>query len=296
VTLGTAGGPVTRLERSQPSNALVVGKSVYVFDAGDGLLRQLAAARLAESDVRAVFLSHHHLDHVAGLQPLILSRWLLYSALKPLQILGPRGTQELVNGLIAASAPIERAPVTVEGPQVPSVASSVDVLDLPTRPTPGLVYEDELIKVTAVEVDHFHLRGDIPIERRPQALAYRVEAAGRTFVFTGDTGPSRGLAGLSEGADVLISEVVNLTAIESSLRKNRTMPPRQLEGLIAHMAQDHLTAAAIGEMAAQAKVGRVVLTHLVPGLDGERDLSGYTRGIAARYHGPVTVATDLARF
>lgn len=36
VTLGTGGGPLTRLRRSEPANALVVNGAVYLFDAGDG--------------------------------------------------------------------------------------------------------------------------------------------------------------------------------------------------------------------------------------------------------------------
>jgi len=43
-------------------------------------------------------------------------------------------------------------------------------------------------------------------------------------------------------------------------------------------------------------VGRVVLTHLAPGMDEERDTSGYTTGISAHFRGPVTVANDLDRF
>ena len=41
---------------------------------------------------------------------------------------------------------------------------------------------------------------------------------------------------------------------------------------------------------------RVVLTHLAPGNDAERDTSGYTAGISPLYRGPVTVANDLESF
>ena len=49
-------------------------------------------------------------------------------------------------------------------------------------------------------------------------------------------------------------------------------------------------------MAARARVKEVVLSHLVPGYDGETDMSGYTRGIDEHYKGPVHVARDLDRF
>jgi hypothetical protein len=63
LTLGTGGGPLTRIERSEPANAVVVDGDVYLFDVGDGAQRQLAAAKLPLQRVRAVFLSHHHVDH-----------------------------------------------------------------------------------------------------------------------------------------------------------------------------------------------------------------------------------------
>ena len=66
---------------------------------------------------------------------------------------------------------------------------------------------------------------------------------------------------------------------------------------MAHMQQDHLTPAQVGLLAAQAKVKRVVLTHVVPGMDGEAGTTaGYVAGIAERHQGPVTGARDLDRF
>jgi ribonuclease BN (tRNA processing enzyme) len=76
ITLGTGGGPVIRVKRSEPANAVVVNGSVYLFDVGDGVQRQLAAAGLPLTSVKAVFISHHHMDHNAGLGPLVMSRWL----------------------------------------------------------------------------------------------------------------------------------------------------------------------------------------------------------------------------
>src|SRR3546814_13294065 len=52
--LGTAGGPIPRQERSHPANALVIGGQVYLLDAGDGLLRQLAAKSLNFGPAREI--------------------------------------------------------------------------------------------------------------------------------------------------------------------------------------------------------------------------------------------------
>src|SRR5688572_10997522 len=98
VTLGTGGGPVIQLKRAQPANALVVGDAVYLFDVGPGTQRQMKAAGIELGQVKAVFLSHHHLDHVGGLGPLLVNRWIngLRSAIP---VFGPDGTESMTNGM-----------------------------------------------------------------------------------------------------------------------------------------------------------------------------------------------------
>jgi ribonuclease BN (tRNA processing enzyme) len=128
----------------------------------------------------------------------------------------------------------------------------------------------------------------------PRAYAFRIEAAGRTFVYTGDTGPTENLDKLAKGADVLVSEVIDLQAAAAMARK--TLPPEAVAPLIPHLRQDHLTPEQVGQVAGRADVREVVVTHLSPGLDSEKDVSGYTQGIAPAFKGKVVVAADLDRF
>src|SRR5690349_21594884 len=58
VVLGTASGPNSEAARAQPANALIVAGQVYLVDAGDGAVAQLAKAGLRLGAVRGVFLSH----------------------------------------------------------------------------------------------------------------------------------------------------------------------------------------------------------------------------------------------
>ena len=61
ITLGTHGGPVSDRNRSQPANALVVGEAVYLVDAGDGAVQQLArAGAVAGGTARGVHQPHPH--------------------------------------------------------------------------------------------------------------------------------------------------------------------------------------------------------------------------------------------
>ena len=294
VTLGTGGGPVIRVKRSEPANAVVVNGAVYLFDVGDGVQRQMAAAGLPLASVKAIFISHHHMDHNQGLGPLMMSRW-LFDPIPAIPVIGPPGTRTMVAGLAAANQATANAPVTVGGPPSPPVAATVKAVDLePVLGAPTEIYRDDNIRVLAISVDHFHLPPAMVLDPAPRAYAFRIETRGRVFVFTGDTGPSENLETLAKGTDVLVSEVVNLGAAAASMGK--TLPPAALTPLLTHMGQDHLTPEQIGRLASRAGVGEVVLTHLAPGGDGETDLAGYTAGIAPAFKGKVVVAADLDRF
>jgi len=295
VTLGTAGGPRIYVERSQPANAVVVGGAAYLFDTGDGVQRQMKAAGLSLEQVRAVFISHHHLDHNAGLGPLIMNRWLL-GVYGKIPVIGPPGTAKMIRGMAAAFRPVEVAPITIGGPPKPLLLSTLQPQDLAGRmDAPRVIYEDENIRVLAITNNHFNFEaGSVP-HREARSYSYRIESRGRSMVYTGDTGPSPNLERLAQGADLLVSEVIDLPR-ELEILKRTKLPPSMIEGLMAHMELDHLTPSQIGQMASRAGVAEVVLTHLVPTVEGDSDLSGFTEGLRNTFKGKVHIAKDLDRF
>lgn len=77
-------------------------------------------------------------------------------------------------------------------------------------------------------------------------VATRFEAGGVSFVYSGDSGPLGGLPGLAAGCDVLLCE-----ATLTGERTDTTYPY-------------HLTALEVGELAASAGAGRLIVTHLPP--------------------------------
>lgn len=296
VTLGTGGGPVTRLKRSEPANAVVVNGKAYLFDVGDGVQRQLAGAKIPLQSVRGIFISHHHIDHNGGLAPLVVTRWLLNSH-APLPVFGPPGTADMVSAVAQAYRATELAPIAIGGAPMPPIRTTLAARDLPADiAAPRLIYEDEHIRVLAVTNDHYHFPAGSAEARGARSYAYRIEAGGRSFVFTGDTGPSRRVEALAKGADVLVAEVIDLAGTERMLRAAPDLPAPAIAGMMAHMEQDHLTPPQVGELAARAGVRKVVLTHLSPGADSETDTSAYTAGLAAHFKGEVIVARDLDRF
>ena len=296
VTLGTGGGPLARLDRSQPSNALGVGDAVYLFDVGDGVQRQMVAASLRLRDVRAIFVSHHHIDHNGDLAPLLVTRW-LFNNHEIVPVIGPPGTVWMVEQIASAYRATELAPITIGGPKKPAIAKSVAGRDLAhTLNEPAVVYEDDAVRVLAVANAHYHFAVGSEEDRFARSYSFRVETAQRTFVYTGDTGPSENVVKLAADAAVLVSEVIDLAAMGSVLRRARDIPASALAPMLAHMEQDHLTPVQVGRLAAKANVKRVVLTHLAPGMDDEEGTTGYIKGIAGSYSGPVSVAHDLDRF
>ncbi|MEI2821441.1 MAG: MBL fold metallo-hydrolase, partial [Marmoricola sp.] len=64
VLLGVAGGPPPEIGRAGISSALVIGDRVYVIDCGRGAVTQYAQARLKFKNLRGIFVTHLHADHV----------------------------------------------------------------------------------------------------------------------------------------------------------------------------------------------------------------------------------------
>ncbi len=294
VTLGTGGGPRVQVNRSQPANAVIVGESVYLFDVGEGTQRQLKAAGIEPARIRGVFLSHHHVDHVGGLWTLLVTRW-IEGRYDPLPIYGPPGTVRMVEALVAAARPMELAPVAL-GPALPPIGSTVKPMDLAADlSTPRLALDDGKVRVLAVLNDHYHFPEGSASAREARSYAFRVEAGGASVVYSGDTGPSPRLEALARNADMLVSEVMDLEAIQRSLA-GASMSAALREGVLKHVALSHLTPGEVGAMARRANVRSLVLTHLVPGLDGEPNDNGYLAGLPDVFRGPVVVARDGQAF
>ena len=70
-----------------------------LVDCGSGALGALAATDVGYEAVGSVLLTHHHLDHVSDLLPLLKARWLAGET--ALEIVGPDGTEALVEDLLA---------------------------------------------------------------------------------------------------------------------------------------------------------------------------------------------------
>lgn len=102
-----------------------------------------------------------------------------------------------------------------------------------------------------------------------ETLAMSADANGRTLVYTADTAWNDGLVAFARNANVLIAE--------ASLQEPDT-PASQV----------HMTAEEAGKLAKTAGVGRLVLTHIVPGLDPMVSLEQAGK----HFTGKIIAATD----
>ena len=293
IVLGTASGPVSEPGRAQPANALIVGGQIYLVDAGDGAFAQLARAGYRLPAVRAVFLSHLHFDHTAGMLAVIGLRMQLESR-ATLTVYGPVGTQEFVDGLLAAAAPAMRAGYGIPGEQW---HVNVEVVEL----SDGDAIDVAPMRVRVVENSHFSMPEGSDELPPASSLSYRFDLPERSIVYTGDTGPSDALAALARDVDLLVSEMIDVDEVLSAMRPlGSTAPdavdPQTLTGFPWHMYAHHMTPVQVGELAGAANVARLVVTHFAPNPQSSEQAQRFLNAIAENYAGDAELGRDLGRY
>ena len=273
VLLGTAGGPTPKRTRAAPAQALEVDGTVYVVDCGNGVGRQMAQAKLPFTQLRHVFLTHHHSDHDADLVTLPLLAWGADNV-GTVTLHGPPPMRGPVReGLRAHASDIE---TRVKDEGRPDLRK---LLHVHTVEKDGLVLDDGHVRVTAARVSH------PPIE---DAFAYRFDLRGWSVVISGDTAPSENLVRLAEGADVLVHEVLLADAAEVArwLEKPPDHP------LVQHVVRSHTSFRDVGRIAREAGVKTLVLSHFVPG-DAPVDKDAVLAEIRKSFDGKVVFGEDL---
>jgi len=271
VTLLGTGNPRPSMERFGPSTLVETsaGKRVLV-DAGRGATQRLwqlgSGPLLASVDV--VLLTHLHSDHVVGLPDVWLSGW-LFGRTKPLRVVGPPGTAELVEGLKKAYAFDVKTRRDLDE-RLPAAGAEMSAREVDS----GLALEEDGLKVVAVAVDHGPVK---------PALGWRLDFGGRSVVLSGDTRPSDALLAVAKGVDLLVHEVVSP---EVERRVAKVLDPARVERVIAH----HTTPEDAGRIFAAAKPRLAVYSHVVPSPTTAQDLIGPTR---KTYAGPLVVGEDL---
>ena len=289
ITLGTIAGPVSNANRAQPANALTVNDDLYLVDAGDGAVGQLAKVGFRVDEIDGLFISHLHFDHTGGVLA-VLGLQSQLNAKKALKVFGPPGTKTFINGLVAGMEPINAA-----------------AFGMPNRSWKTLVEVEEVVQGSTIELDgvtvhvaensHFAIPEQSGQPEKAKALSFRFDLENRSIVYTGDTGPSEALEKLAKGADLLVSEMMDIDAIlVEILGNNPDMPQRQYDGVEWHLRAHHLLPIQVGELASNAGVKRLVVTHMAPNVTTAEMAKRYLDEIAEVYDGEAVIADDLDRF
>jgi ribonuclease Z len=265
VFLGTSGSAPTA---GRSPTALLVrrGGDRLLFDCAEGTQRQLMRSTVGLPDLEQVFISHFHADHYLGL-PGMLKTFGLRQREVPLTVYGPPGLRELFGDLrrvfgkvrypvevveVRAGEALERDGYKILVFPVHHGVSAVgyalvedvrpgffdveaaDALGVPPGPARGELQRGESITLDDGKV----VTPDMVLgEARP----------GRRIVIPGDTAPAETVRVLSEGVDVLVHEA---TFTEDERE-------RAAETL-------HSTARQAAELARDAGVRMLALTHLSP--------------------------------
>ena len=272
ILLGT-GTPNADPERSGPSLAIVVGSNSYIVDFGPGVVRRASALSkqwggkieaLNANNLKLAFLTHLHSDHTAGYADLILTPWVLGRNI-PLEVYGPKGLTQMTEDLLEAY----RSDISyrLDGLE-PANALGWQVTT--HEITEGVVFQDDLIEVTAFKINHGSW---------DNAFGYRFVTPDKTIVISGDTRPSQNLIRYSEGADILVHEVYSQAGFD-----------KKTEVWKKYHASHHTSTFELGEIAKKTKPGLLVLHHILFWGATEEELLDE---ISQIYDGLVSIGSDM---
>jgi ribonuclease BN (tRNA processing enzyme) len=261
-----SGGPWIKADRASTSYLVWVGEQAKILiDMGGGAFLRFGQSQAKLSDLSMIAISHLHPDHVSDLPALL---WLSQQIRQePLLISGPSGNDQAPEFGIFLSRLFDEKngafPLlssTLGGGQgrpAPGVRLNVRVVDA-AKPETTKVLDGAGITVTALGIPH----GGMP------TLAYRAQTHGVSIVFSSDqTGTEPRFTAFAKGANVLIMHMTIDAGASSPL---------------------HASPLVVGQIARDAAVGRLVLSHL-----GQFDLDPAIAEVRKSYAGPLTVGTDL---
>ena len=293
VFLGTAAA-VPSTERGLPALLVAKGSSRFLIDCGEGTQRQLMRAGVGFRGLTHVLLTHAHLDHVLGLAGLFATL-ALYRLDGTVEIIGSEETVGFVGRYLADTIGPERdgsyrlravspGPVLVrqdwhldafavahrrteslgyrfqEEPRHPLIPARLDALGIPEGPERSTLAQGRPV----VLADGRHIMPDV---------VHGAPIAGAALAVVGDTEEIAGLVEPVRGADALVIEA-------TFLERDATLA----------RARGHLTAAAAAQLAREAAVGELLLTHISGRYRPQEILAE-----AARHFPNVRVVADFDR-
>jgi ribonuclease BN (tRNA processing enzyme) len=280
--LGSGGPELTDNRASSSYLVWISGKPRVLVDIGGGAALRFGESGATVSDLDVILFTHLHVDHSADLPALIKASF-FEDRIRPLPVYGPAGnkvmpsTVTFVRALFDGTRGAYRYLGDFLSPmgsntyklQPHNVGEQRDKIRASRKTGDKIwsVFANERLKTSATAVAH----GAIP------ALAWRIEAGGKSMVFSGDTnGEGDHLEQIARQADLLVAH---------------NAVPEGASGVERFL---HMPPSVIGRIAHEAGVKQLVLSHRM-----RRTLGRETEtmdAIRKDYAGPVEFANDLACF
>ena len=273
ITLLGTGSPLPSATCAGPSTLVQAGGQNIVVDAGRGVIMRLVGAMCPPPFISAIILTHLHSDHICDLNDIITTRWISSPAATPLPIYGPKGTQKMIDGLLAMLSQDETYRLDHHDDLRAAGGMKVDVHEVEA----GETFTIGEVKVSVHATDH-----------RPVAptVGFRIEHDGVVGALAGDTIPCEGLYDMCKDADIYVQTVLREDLV-------RTFAPLVPTGeRFLDILDYHSTVQQAGQTAAKCNVKTLLLTHFVPAIQpGQED---EWRAMAAEHFaGEIVVGPDL---
>lgn len=245
------GSPLPAPDRAQACVAVIAGDATYLVDAGEGSAKTAALNGLALNRLRAIFVTHYHSDHIAGIATFNLNSWVA-GRQQPLQVIGPVGVHRVVNSINEMYALDRTYRVLHHGDALLDPALGVlasKEIEL------GTIWEAAGLTITAFEVDHS------PIE---PAVGYRFDYKGRSVVISGDTVTSNTLVAAGKNADLLLHDALSIPIMRALERAVLKVGNMRSAAILQDVQTYHAQSAKLASLVAQAGIRKLALYHFVP--------------------------------
>lgn len=285
VVICGAGSPLPVTPDAQSCTAVFVNGQFLLFDAGDGAQRSMERLNLPMADLNAMFLTHYHNDHMADVGEVIQRSWVL-GRRHELSVYGGDGLDQLLGGFIGAYKVDNHVRMDHHGDDFLPAQFSGPV-SKPFGVTEGksvVVYDKDGVVVTAFNVSH------PPVK---PAVGYTVTFAGKKIVVSGDTTDTAMLHQQSEGADVLVSEVMNKQVVAGMEAISAKHGWTRNATIYRDIREYHIDVNEVGTLAQASGVKTLVLTHAIPSTTVASMMdTWYALPIRTHYNGKLLIARD----
>jgi ribonuclease Z len=284
VLLGT-GTPRAFAGRAKAGVVVLAADKAFLVDCGGATVDQLIKAGIMPQRISDVFFTHHHSDHNSGFFDVFISSWRTHVIPErvfegrsvAMSVYGPTSTKEII-GKMRDSFDFD---VNLRVNYNLSADDGANILYFESNE--GEIYDKDGIKITAFEVDHRPVK---------PAIAYKFEYNGKAVVISGDTVPVPNMIKYSQDADLLVHESYNKAWLDSLIEEF----PEQAKGL-GNPAKYHTTTLEVAQIAKEAAVPHLVLTHHIPAPAANEEAEAeYIAGMRDIYSGKITVGRDLMEF